>query len=566
YAGQLYAAITRVSGVGPVLTYNWTAAVGTWHHIAYTFNNSSSTQVLFVDGIAVASGAVSGPIVYDTHPFLIGADIQEETPTLFLGGLLDEAALYNRALSAPEIAAIYSAGASGKCITSYPPVITLQPTDRTVVAGDSATFSVAAAGAQPISYQWRLNGVNINGATGSSFTLAHPQPADAGLYSAMLSNSAGTVLSSNALLTVNPSPPCVAPPSGLVSWWQAEGNASDVLGTNNGTLVNGGTFAPGKVGQAFSFNGVNQYLSVPDSPALRPTNLTLEGWVNFSTLSGDPQSLFQKPYGVVDSDSFGVAYYAGQLFAAITRASGVGTVISYNWTPAVGTWHHVAYAFNNASSTQVLFVDGIAVASSVVSGPIVYDTHPFLIGAAIQKGAPMFFLGGLLDEAALYNRALSVEEIAAIYNAGSAGKCTSVVPPTPHGATATATMVNDFVVGVTITDGGYGYTNTPTVRIVGGGGNGAQAVAVVSNGVVIAINILDAGFGYTSTPDIYIAPPFIPQPTLGIAALSLLSFTNLTVGTNYQLQLFSSHTWSNLGVAFTAASSTFMQYVPGTAG
>jgi uncharacterized repeat protein (TIGR03803 family) len=138
-------------------------------------------------------------------------------------------------------------------------------------------------------------------------------------------------------------------------------------------------------------------------------------------------------------------------------------------------------------------------------------------------------------------------------------------PPPPVAATATATLVNDFVVGATITDGGYGYTNTRTVSIIGGGGSGAQAVAVVSNGVVIAVNILDAGDGYTNPPAIVIAPPFIPPPTLGIAAMSLLSFTNLALGTNYQLQSFSGGTWSDMGAAFTAAGSAFTQYVPGTA-
>ena len=94
----------------------------------------------------------------------------------------------------------------------------------------------------------------------------------------------------------------------------------------------------------------------------------------------------------------------------------------------------------------------------------------------------------------------------------------------PRGATATATVVNGFVVGATITDGGSGYTNTPAVKIIGGGGSGAQAVAVVSNGVVIAVNFLDAGSGYTSTPLVVIDPPFIPNPVLGIAPMSFLSF------------------------------------------
>jgi hypothetical protein len=133
-------------------------------------------------------------------------------------------------------------------------------------------------------------------------------------------------------------------------------------------------------------------------------------------------------------------------------------------------------------------------------------------------------------------------------------------------ATARAIVTNAFVVGATMTGGGYGYTNTPIVRIIGGGGSGAEAVAVVTNGVVIAVNILDAGHGYTSKPVIVIAPPFIEQPTMGVAPLSLLSFTNLLLGTNYQIQRFLGDTWSNIGAVFTATSTAFTQYVPGTAG
>ena len=151
----------------------------------------------------------------------------------------------------------------------------------------------------------------------------------------------------------------------------------------------------------------------------------------------------------------------------------------------------------------------------------------------------------------------------------SAGSVTSAVAvltvQVPHAATATATVVHDFVVGAAVTDEGFGYTNTPAVRIIGGGGSGAVAVAVVSNEVVVAVNILDAGEGYTNAPAIVIAPPFIAQPTIRIAARSLLSFTNLAVGTNYQLQSFLAGAWINIGPAFTAAGSTFTQYVPGTA-
>ena len=59
---------------------------------------------------------------------------------------------------------------------------------------------------------------------------------------------------------------CVNPPSGLVSWWRAEGNALDSAGSNNGALSGGASFATGEVGQAFSFDGTGE-VAVPSSPA-----------------------------------------------------------------------------------------------------------------------------------------------------------------------------------------------------------------------------------------------------------------------------------------------------------
>jgi hypothetical protein len=135
--------------------------------------------------------------------------------------------------------------------------------------------------------------------------------------------------------------------------------------------------------------------------------------------------------------------------------------------------------------------------------------------------------------------------------------------PIPHTATATAILVNGFVVGATITDGGGGYTNAPTVRIIGGGGSGAEAVAVVSNGVVVAVNFLDAGSGYTNTPLVVIAPPFISNPVLSIAPMSFLTFSNLTLGGVYQLQQLVAWYWSNQAVSFTATNTLYTQMVAG---
>src|SRR5688572_11661979 len=87
---------------------------------------------------------------------------------------------------------------------STAPVITNQPQSISVSEGSQASFSVTATGTQPISYQWRKNGVNISGATSATYTISSVVPADAGNYSVVVSNSAGSVTSSNAALSVTP--------------------------------------------------------------------------------------------------------------------------------------------------------------------------------------------------------------------------------------------------------------------------------------------------------------------------------------------------------------------------
>src|ERR1019366_3224041 len=76
--------------------------------------------------------------------------------------------------------------------------------------------------------------------------------------------------------------PIITMPAGVVSWWRAENNALDSIGTNNGTLSNGVSFAAGEVGQAFLFNNTNQEVKVFASPSLNVgagNGLSLEMWI-----------------------------------------------------------------------------------------------------------------------------------------------------------------------------------------------------------------------------------------------------------------------------------------------
>jgi hypothetical protein len=89
-----------------------------------------------------------------------------------------------------------------------PPVITAQPQGCSVTAGSNVTFTVTATGTAPLGYQWHFNGTNLASGTASAYICSNAQTKDAGSYSVVVSNIAGTAASADAVLTVTqPTPP-----------------------------------------------------------------------------------------------------------------------------------------------------------------------------------------------------------------------------------------------------------------------------------------------------------------------------------------------------------------------
>ena len=138
-----------------------------------------------------------------------------------------------------------------------------------------------------------LAGLVSNAAAGS-FTLENGRtfsPSDAFTNAGSLNVGAGSMLT-------------VQPP--LTNQWSAEGNANDSVGTSNGVLENGASFAPGVTGQAFSFNGVNNDVKVPANSTFNiGSGFTVDFWVNASsTQPGATNGLFalvDKSHGFIDN-------------------------------------------------------------------------------------------------------------------------------------------------------------------------------------------------------------------------------------------------------------------------
>ena len=115
------------------------------------------------------------------------------------------------------------------------PAITTQPSSQTILSGKTATFSVAATGTAPFTYQWSKSGVAISGATSSTYTT--PAETSSAQFSVKVSNSAGTATSNTATLTVTASTLILNSSTSALSFGSVNVSASS---TQNVTLTNAG--------------------------------------------------------------------------------------------------------------------------------------------------------------------------------------------------------------------------------------------------------------------------------------------------------------------------------------
>lgn len=228
---------------------------------------------------------------------------------------------------------------------------------------------------------------------------------------------------------VPPLPPCAPPPADMVAWWPAEESggtyAQDSQGNNTGTLMNGATRVAGKVGQAFGFDGDNDYVNLGFNPLFDlPADYTIEFWVSFDTLAGE-QVMMEKFNGtggpgwtLTKLASNQIVFETCQFPGSCNVPNGLITPGAAPLTP--GGFHHIAITRN--ASSGVLYLDGIALAAAPLDPPVA-ATNPLELGRRNLQDGRDFHLDGRLDEVAFYTVALSPAEVQAIYSAGKSGKC-----------------------------------------------------------------------------------------------------------------------------------------------
>ena len=683
-AGCLYANFPDTNDLSH--EFGTTSAVltaGVWQHVALTYDKASGLASMYFNGSIVQQVNLGSFVIQTSFSnLLFGARTFYGSATMpsdkFSGGL-DEISLYNRALSAAEIAAIYEAGSAGKCASPTPPTITEQPTNESVAIGGTTSFSVTAAGSAPLayqwsfdgtnivdatnatltladlqlsqvgdysvtitnaygatnsvvavlnvfglpptitaqptnqtvlvgaaanfgitvsgtlplSYQWSFDGTNIIGATSATLTLTGLQSSQAGYYSVSIANAYGSTNSTAAVLAVNPLPTCTPVPSGIVAWWQGEDNAIDAVAGNNGILENGTGFTNGEVGSAFSLNGINNYVLVnPAAPSSldvgQATGLTFEAWIKPTSIGIQmPLFEYERFLGSGSGPDVGALFYinlpqSGALMANFSDTNAIEHEINTGSgliTP--NTWQHVALTYDKSSGMAVIYLNGLVVQQTSL-GIFVPQTSftNLLIGARTFYGSassPSDKFSGAFDEVSLYNRALSANEIAAIYQSGSLGKCPA--PPAIATQPADQTILLGGTATFAVTPSGtppFAYQWSFDGTNIAGATNATFTLADVQldQAGSYAVQVSNNGGSTNSALAalIVVTPPVVTQQPQSLSVISFgsASFTVAATGSGsltYQWQKNGTNLIDNGNVAgSTTTNLTIASVSPSDAG
>ena len=230
---------------------------------------------------------------------------------------------------------------------------------------------------------------------------------------------------SSTTTTPPPTSNCAAQPSGLVSWWKGESNATDAKGLYDGTASGNVTYTASEVGSGFVFDGATSYITMGAVTGTQldvgTSDFTIEFWLktNSDLDTGGVGQFVAGDGGNGIAQGFRVVYRptdAHQLRFRIADATSAQTVD----TAAVndGAWHH--FAFVRMGTSMLAYEDGAQVGTATTATTLdLSSASGFVLGS---RGLDSFYEGGL-DEVSFYSRALTATEISAIFAAGSDGKC-----------------------------------------------------------------------------------------------------------------------------------------------
>lgn len=525
----------------------------TWSLVALVVTATNATFYCGDTNFGVRSALITLPnnkeLFYGTAT--IGVDDTQGTGRA-IEGYIDEVAVFTHSLSADDVTRLWVAGRAAGVAPA--PTIVQQPAPQNLYPGRPANFSVVGSGLL-LNYQWRSNGVNlanggrIAGATAAKLTVANVQASDAVNYDVVVSNTGGSITSSVAPLTLTAptgagyeAAVIAAAPSAYWRLNEPSGsiNALDYYGGFTATYgaysqIDGQGVAGPQSPEFTGFESINTGLrTYPDLDSwvtapplnLNTNTVTITAWINPSSVQNTNTSLVFQRQGLT---------VAGLCFDS------TGTNLSYNWnnaaaaynwgsglTPPENQWSLAALVVEPTRATLYLYnASSQSVAAHLLNHPVQPFAGVTYIGSdPIYAGGPRNF-NGVIDEVAIWNRALSGDQIAALYTAASSLHIPASVALQPNPLTLYAGLSGQISMtaagsgplyyqwlnnGVAVSDGGgLSGTATATLNVTNAAlANMGNYSVIVSNSLnavtssVVALTVLSA-----STQPIFAAPAAI---------------------------------------------------------
>jgi hypothetical protein len=303
-----------------------------------------------------------------------------------------------------------------------PPEVELGAQSKTIPAGGAAVLCARASGSGPLTYQWRKDGSLLEGATNAIYQVLGAEVSDAGSYSVEVSGVGGTVSSPEMMLLLSGGS-CAPLPSGAVAWWSGDYSTEDLALDNDLYWVGTPTYETAVVGQGYRTSS-GKYVYAPYSLSLdvgTGAGFTVEAWIK--RYDNNPGPLFQWGSAAGQGVTLWANYETvGGLFGVIMEANGQGHVTGVANALPLNEFAHVALTYEASTGDTKIYINGVLVRTTNdgILGPLKTAMNLYL-GYRPHDGA---CFNGVFDEPSVYNRALSVSDIEAIYSAGGNGKCT----------------------------------------------------------------------------------------------------------------------------------------------
>lgn len=436
---------------GPVL------ADGQWHHVAVTVGRGKDAGTLYVDGVKVSAfdASIAPNSLTSTNRFRIGKlQQQDPIPGTAFAGVIDEVEIFNRAVTADEIARIFAAGAFGKCKGVTPPVV---HSVTLAGCGLTATSSVNAVSTNPLSYPAGTQVVLRANPAGQTFNGI--KVTMGGVTTNYTVNPVSVALNGNAVVTADCG--CIESPqrASLTTWYPLNEKSMpvrDIAGTETAANPTGTPqFTAGKIGGGgIAISGVS-WLDAANAAEgdIGTGNFSIDLWVKTSVATGTqtfldkrvnrnvPQTRGYSFYLFNGRLSFQMADGSGDTSTAICGPTANASCTNFE-SPAStvnvadGNWHLVAVTVNRTGGATggKLYVDGI----------VVHTFNPAVRAGSLSNSTPLRMgnhgnaspsvgsgFSGEIDEVEIFTAELTGAEVMALYAAEVSGKCRPVTGPGP---------------------------------------------------------------------------------------------------------------------------------------